>query len=176
MLLVLVGARGAGKTTLLETLRQEGVKILKPSTTRKPRYPSEEEYDFVDEWRDELYAWAIPVKMDTYGMRHSELDRVRDGVSVTVFEPLNLSVFEAVRDSLACTSLTVGLATIADVAEQRQRVAGDPQRLMDEATFERVEAIVLACDVVLTGDAEAVAAAMRNLVADHGGQIEGSPS
>ncbi|WP_339347329.1 hypothetical protein [uncultured Sphingomonas sp.] len=165
MLMVLVGARGAGKTTLLETLRREGVKVLKPSTTRRPRSPTDDEYDFVDEWRDSDYAWAIPVGNNTYGMRRAELDRVREGICVTVFEPLNLHVFEGVRNELDRKSLTIGLATIADVAEQHRRVEGDEQRLMDEASFNRVKAIVRSCDLVLEGDAATVAAAMREVLA-----------
>lgn len=165
MLIVLVGARGAGKTTLLETLGQEGVEVLKPSTTRRPRSPTDDEYDFVGEWYDELYAWGIPVGTNTYGMRRAELDRVRDGICVTVFEPLNLHVFEAVRKNLGLRSITVGLATITDVAEQHRRVGGDEQRLMDEASFARVEAIVRGCDVVLEGDAATVATAMRDVLA-----------
>jgi GTPase SAR1 family protein len=166
MLIVLVGARGAGKTTLLEVLRRDGVEVLKPSTTREPRSSTDDEYDFVDSWDAELYAWGIPVGKDTYGMRRTELDRVRDGICVTVFEPTSLHVFESVRKDLGRKSLTVGLATIRDVAEQHRRVGGDQQRLMDEASFRRVEAIVRACDVVLEGDEAAVVEAMRGVLAN----------
>lgn len=98
-------------------------------------------------------------------MRRAELDRVREGICVTVFEPLNLHVFEGVRNELDRKSLTIGLATIADVAEQHRRVEGDEQRLMDEASFNRVKAIVRSCDLVLEGDAATVAAAMREVLA-----------
>ena len=45
-LFVLVGIQGAGKSTVLEALVNKGFTILKPSTTRPPRHPSDNEYHF----------------------------------------------------------------------------------------------------------------------------------
>ena len=170
MLIVLVGARGAGKTTLLDTLKSEGITVLQPSTTRAPRFVGEAEYNFVKKWNANAHAWRIDVKGDTYGMRASELAKARDKVCVTVFDPQSLNVFENVRRNLGIDTLTVGLATIADVAEQHRRVADDPNRTMDAATLSSVGDVVSTCDVVLSGDADTVAGAMRSMIALVGGR------
>ena len=165
MLIVLVGARGAGKTTLLHSLKAAGVTVLQPSTTRPPRFAGEDEYNFVTDWNAATHAWRIEVEEYTYGMRKSELAKAQDKVCVTVFEPLNLSVFEAVRRDLGIDTLTVGLATISDLAEQHHRVGADPKRIMNQAALDRVAKIVSECDVVLGGDADAVAAAAGSMIA-----------
>jgi deoxycytidine triphosphate deaminase len=164
MLVVLVGVRGAGKTTLLEKLRTNGLAILQPSTTRQKRSEEDTEYDFVDDWQDELYAWKIKVGEHTYGMRKSELQRDASNVCITVFEPLNLDVFEARRDSLGREAFTVGLDTIHDLAEQHVRVGNDPSRMMDETSFGKARTIVTECDMVLSGDIDVVSAALLSAI------------
>jgi deoxycytidine triphosphate deaminase/adenylate kinase family enzyme len=164
MLIVLVGARGAGKTTLLDTVRKHHVEVLQPSTTRDRREGEGNEYDFVKQWAASRYAWSIPVGEDTYGMRRSELAKAESKTCVTVFEPLNLHVFEALRRSLGFETITVGLSTIHDLSEQHRRVGNNPERSMTEAELARVTAIVSESDVVLTGDAETVANAMLSLI------------
>ncbi len=168
--MVLVGARGAGKTTLLEHLRLQGVEVLQPTTTRAPRFPGETEYDFVATWEDHLYAWKIAGGSNTYGMRKAELTKAARGTCVTVFDPESIAVFESVRGALGVETLTVGLATIADLPEQHRRVGADPARLMDNAALTRVASVVSECDVVLSGDAGTVAAATMSLIRLHGGR------
>jgi deoxycytidine triphosphate deaminase len=170
MLVVLVGVRGAGKTTLLEKLQGSGLSILQPSTTRKKRSSSDKEYNFVKTWQDDLYAWKIQVGEHTYGMRKSELERDPGKACVTVFEPINLSVFTALRNSLGQESFTVGLDTIDDPTEQHRRVGNDPSRMMDDASFNQARSIVTECDMVLTGDADTVAAALVAAIAVLGRQ------
>lgn len=170
MLIVLVGARGAGKTTLLNKLNGYGVEVLQPSTTREPRFAGEKEYEFVKKWIPSNYAWSITISGQTYGMRISELSKAKNRPCVTVFEPMSLNEFELVRRTLGIETLTVGLSTIADLAEQHKRVANDQNRTMDEASFVRVAAIVSECDVVLTGDADTVANAMSSMLRLIGGR------
>lgn len=174
MLLVIVGARGAGKTTLLEALRAKGVTVLQPSTTRLPRSDTDKEYDFVKQWTKSKYAWGIPVGDKKYGMRKTELAKARATECVTVFEPLNLHVFESARRSFGIETMTIGLDTIRDVEQQHERVGGDESRKMDEAALAKVAKIVAECDVVLKGDAQTVAEAtfaMIGLLQGRGGVV-----
>lgn len=164
MLIVLVGARGAGKTTLLEKLKAQNIETLQPSTTRAPRFEGEVEYDFVNSWKSSSYAWRIDFDDVTYGMRKSELGKANSRTCVTVFEPLNLQVFENVRRSLGTETMTIGLNTIVDLQEQHRRVDMDAKRTMTEGQFEQVQRIVSECDVVLSGDADTVATAIGSLV------------
>ena len=170
MLIVLVGARGAGKSTLQDTLRANGTAVLQPTTTRSPRSATDNEYNFVSTWDDALYAWKITVGSDTYGMRRSELDRARTAICVTVFEPLSLGVFDGVRHALDMETMTVGLNTIADVSEQRQRVGNDQKRVLDPASFAKASKVVSECDIVLHGDAHAVSSAMATMICLLGGR------
>ena len=164
MLIVLVGARGAGKSTLQDALRAGETVVLKPSTTRAPRFLNDVEYDFVTHWDDPLYAWRISVGSDTYGMRRSELDRAKSDTCVTVFEPLSLGVFDALRHTLGLVTMTVGLNTIADLTEQRQRVGDDPKRVLDAASFARASKVVSECDIVLQGNAHTVLSAVNTMI------------
>jgi deoxycytidine triphosphate deaminase len=164
MLIVLVGARGAGKTTLQDDLKRRGVAVLQPSTTRKRRFCGEIEYDFVKTWDSSLYAWRIPVGTYTYGMRTTELEKAKYAICVTVFEPLNLEVFERIRRSFTFETITVGLNTLENLSEQHRRVSNDATRTMDSSSFHRATAIVSECDVVLTGDAGMVAEALNALI------------
>ncbi|MCW2286684.1 deoxycytidine triphosphate deaminase [Rhodoblastus acidophilus] len=165
MLIVLVGARGAGKTTLLEKFKSSDLQVLQPSTTRSPRFQGEKEYDFVTEWRLEDYAWSIDYNKTKYGVRKSEIRKADSSVCLTVFEPLNIAIFEEVRHSLGVDSMTVGLNTISDLDEQHRRVERDPGRMMNDADFSRVKNIVSECDVVLTGDIDTIVGALKSLVA-----------
>ena len=164
MLIVLVGARGAGKTTLLDKLKAQNVEVLQPSTTREPRFEGETEYDFVKTWKSSSYAWRIDFDDVSYGMRKSELGKANSRTCVTVFEPINLQVFENVRRSFGVDTMTIGLNTIENLDEQHQRVGMDAKRTMTQAQFEQVQRIVSECDVVLSGDADTVGAAISSLV------------
>lgn len=170
MLFVIVGARGAGKSTLLQGLKSQGIEILTPTTTRPPRFDGESEYDFVSDWDDSKYAWRIEVGDranggQTYGMRRAEVAKAEHLVCVTVFDPMNLEVFEGVRRRLGTETVTVGLATIADLEEQCRRVDDDPKRRMNAAEFARSTTVVSECDVVLDGDAATLLAAMQTMIA-----------
>lgn len=163
MLIVLVGARGAGKTTLAKTLNNAGITALKPTTTRAPRFPGEDEYDFVTRWTEARYAWKIGSN-PFYGMRKTEVNKAVSQTCITVFDPIHLNVFESVRGSLGTETMTIGLNTIADLNEQHARVNNDPRRVMNQNQFDEVLKIVSECDVVLSGDEVVVAAAMESLV------------
>ncbi|WP_139114767.1 dCTP deaminase domain-containing protein [Rhizorhabdus dicambivorans] len=174
MLIVIVGPRGAGKSTLQDRLRAQGIQVLKPSTTRKPRDANDKEYNFVTKWNDATHAWKITVGPDTYGMRWSELNHAAAATCATVFDPMSLEVFQNVRETIGCETMTVGLATIDDTTEQARRVAGDATRLMDEKSLKRANAVVAQCDIVLQGDADTVAAAvlaMLDLLKTRGGVV-----
>lgn len=164
MLIVVVGARGAGKTTLLETLKENGVEVLQPSTSRPRRSPDDTEYDFVEQWSASRYAWSISVGEHHYGMRRSELEKAKQKTCVTVFEPVNLHVFEGLRNSLGLHTMTLGLQTIAGLDEQHQRVEGRPERQMTEEQLTQVQQIVAECDVVLSGDADTISEAVLKLI------------
>lgn len=169
MLIVLVGARGAGKTTIQNALRDSGIEILQPSTTRPPRFEGEKEYDFVANWKAANYAWSTLVRDDNYGMRRSELNKARTKTCVTVFDPLTLSIFEGKRRDLGVESMTIGLDTIRDILEQRRRVGNEENRTIDEAEFERVRAVIAQCDLVVTGNENVVVSCILTLI----GLIEG---
>lgn len=167
-LIVLVGVQGSGKTTLLEGL--EHVSVLKPSTTRPQRDVTETEYYFETEaWVHENYAWTINFRNHNYGMRLSELEAIRD-VGVTVFEPSNLATL---RGAPACQNfeiVTVGLDTIADIAEQEARVGGDGGRKASKSQLEVELKDVRQCDVVLSGSQDVVREAFVELVKLLGGR------
>ncbi|ODT84898.1 MAG: hypothetical protein ABS69_01785 [Nitrosomonadales bacterium SCN 54-20] len=174
MLIVLVGARGAGKSTLQDSLRSSGVRVLQPSTTRSERGRDDKEYDFVTGWDASLYAWSILVGTQTYGMRTSELSHAENEICITVFEPTQLSVFEDVRKSFPFDTMTVGLDTIADLAEQHARVGADSSRQMNANSFEQAKNTVMSCDMVLHGEVATVQAAIKvclSLIAGRGGVV-----
>lgn len=165
MLIVLIGVRGAGKTTALNELRARKYDILTPSTTREPRYIGDTEYDYVSAWNTVDYEWEIKVGKYTYGMRKSELEKAKDNVCFTVFDPLNIAVFDSKRDRLGITSMTVGLDTIDNIDEQSARVEGDHSRLMSDKSFRSARKAVQECDAVLTGDERTIVEAITCLVA-----------
>ena len=167
MLIVLVGVRGAGKTTLLNSLKQRapGATVLQPSTTRSPRNEADNEYDYQQIWRSELYAWEITVGTAKYGMRSTEVEKARSGRCITVFEPLSIDVLTRfTRDSSGIDVITVGLDTIMTSERQQQRVNHDPQRVMTPDVFERAREIVSKCDLVLSGNAEQILRAIEAMI------------
>jgi deoxycytidine triphosphate deaminase len=162
---VLVGVRGAGKTTLLKRLSAEGhVTILRPSTTRLPRPDEADEYDFESDWGHTSLAWDISLGDHSYGMPKSELEKAKSQVCATVFEPSQLTTFETLRDDLEFPSVTVGLDTVPDVAEQAFRVSDDPERLMRPEQFAAAREVVTRCDIALSGNESVVTTAFLKIL------------
>ena len=157
MLYVITGIRGSGKTTLIDNLSRENiVAVLQPSTTRRPRFEGEMEYDFVGSWEADRYAWSIRYGSDFYGMRRSEVLRTLHVDAVTVFEPTSIGVFYEFRRTEGIPATTIGLDTVHDEREQHIRVAGSQIRLMSPEEFGLARKMVRGCDAVLSGDAEAI--------------------
>ena len=172
-LLILVGLQGAGKTTALESVTN--ATVLRPSTSRLPRPGETDEYHFEGRWDETAMAWTIKRGPHYYGMRLTELEQVREAV-VTVFDPGNIKKLEDVKPFLKFEVITVGLDTIESLNEQSFRVGADPSRMApDQRTFDRERAVVLNCDVVLSGDAshieEGLDAVIRT-VSGRGGLLE----
>jgi deoxycytidine triphosphate deaminase/predicted kinase len=172
-LLVLVGLQGSGKTTALESVTN--ATVLRPSTSRTARAGETNEYHFETSWDESLMAWTINRGSSQYGMRRAELDQVREA-AITVFDPGNIKKLEDVKASLNFEVITVGLDTIESLTEQSARVEADPSRVVpDQRTFDRERAVVLNCDVVLSGDAsqieEGLDAVIRT-VCGRGGLLE----
>ncbi|WP_421611840.1 hypothetical protein [Agrobacterium tumefaciens] len=157
MLYILTGVRGAGKTTQIDRIKGEEVGlVLQPSTTRPPRFEGETEYDFVETWYHEKYAWSINVGNYKYGMRKSEIQKADMAPAFTVFEPIAINTFYAFRDSSGVSACTIGLDTVADFAEQASRVDSAGSRLMTLDEFNLARKKVREADVVLSGDADEV--------------------
>lgn len=172
-LLVLVGLQGAGKTTALISVKN--ATVLRPSTSRAKRATEVNEYHFEPVWDANLMAWSIDRGADKYGMRNTELDLIRD-VAITVFDPKNISVLQAVKASLNLEVITVGLDTIDTLAIQNVRVQNDAKRLIDsQSNFDIERAAVLNCDVVLSGDAQKIDEGLNaviHLVSGRGGLLD----
>lgn len=156
-LLVLVGVQGSGKTTALQAFTKG--KVLKPSTTRPKRFPAEDEYHFEKQWTTSKFAWTIKRGSNSYGMRWAELQAI-DRIGITVFDPAALGTLKASPANREFEIVTVGLDTLATHAEQNARVAADPNRTMSAQDFEDQRKVVLGCDIVLRGDAKAIATAV----------------
>jgi len=137
---------------------------LKPSTTRPPRFDGEKEYDFVERWDHDKYAWSIRYGSDTYGMRRSEIERALRVDAVTVFEPASIEVFYEFRRKEGVPSQTIGLDTVRDLTEQHLRVAGSQSRLMTSEQFDIARRKVRECDVVLSGDASDVLSKVSEII------------
>lgn len=166
-LLLLVGMQGAGKTTALNSFKH-GI-VLKPSTTRPRRFPTEDEYHFEPHWNPNDYAWSIQRGTSTYGMRNAELQRITH-VGLTVFDPGNIQKARASSAYIDYDVITIGLDTIPTLAEQHARVNNEPSRRIAQVDFDVQKAVVENCDVVLHGDAQAIAAAVNEIAAILGGR------
>lgn len=165
VLVVLIGARGAGKTTLLEGLRGSPDRVvLQPSTTRAPRGENDQEYEFVGDWQADRYAWSIRVGDHNYGTRLSEVEKARDQLCLTVFDPLSIGEFEKFRSKTTISVITIGLDTVFDTETQAQRVGGAVSRSMTGEQLEAARAVVLKCDVVLSGNEATVLAAANAIL------------
>ena len=172
-LLVLVGIQGAGKTTVLK--RFVSGTVLRPSTTRPRRSPTEDEYHFEQAWHDPDYAWKITRGQYAYGMRWAELRSI-EHLGITVFDPAALQTLKASPARTEFEIVTIGLDTIATLAEQHLRVGNDQNRSMQQAEFDSQRAVVANCDVVLRGNEDIVAAAVEELaaiIAGRGGVLSG---
>jgi deoxycytidine triphosphate deaminase/predicted kinase len=172
-LLVLVGVQGAGKTTVLK--RFSSGAVLKPSTTRPRRSPTEDEYHFEKSWNDPDYAWKIARGQHTYGMRWSELRSI-EYLGMTVFDPASLQTLKASPARTEFEIVTIGLDTVSTLAEQHARVGNDKTRSMTQTDFDLQCAVVTNCDVVLKGGEDVVVAAVEELaaiLAGRGGVLSG---
>ncbi|PSS59951.1 hypothetical protein C6558_35220 [Ensifer sp. NM-2] len=157
MLYILTGVRGAGKTTQVDRIKSTNIgQVLQPSTTRPPRFEGESEYDFVETWYSEKYAWSIDVGEYKYGMRKSEIQRAATAPAFTVFEPIAIDTFYDFRDRSGVSACTIGLDTVADLAEQVSRVKNAGSRIMTIDQFNLAQKKVREADVVLVGDEEEV--------------------
>ncbi|MER8722332.1 hypothetical protein NKH64_28955 [Mesorhizobium sp. M0999] len=167
MLYVLTGVRGAGKTTLIDRMRDDGHLILQPSTTRLPRFDGEKEYEFVSTWPTDRYAWTIQVGGHQYGVRKSEIERATDVLAFTVFEPAAIQTFYEYRRRSEISSLTIGLDTVATVAEQHIRVGMSAPRMMSMEQFDLARQNVRDADICLDGDEKQILAKIKDLFSRH---------
>jgi hypothetical protein len=157
MLYVITGVRGAGKTTQIERIKRKNIGVvLQPSTTRPPRFEGESEYDFVETWHSKKYAWSIDVGEYKYGMRKSEIQRAATIPAFTVFEPTVIDTFYNFRDRSGVSACTIGLDTVADLAEQLSRVDNVKSRIMTLDQFTLARKKVCEADVVLTGNEDEI--------------------
>ncbi|MCG6038190.1 hypothetical protein MER72_12470 [Acinetobacter baumannii] len=164
-LFVLVGIQGAGKSTALDFLKNKGFKILKPSTTRPQRSPSDNEYYFETDqtWGNESYAWQIQRPNAKYGMRLSELES--SDSCITVFDPENLESLFQSSDRFNHEIITIGLNTISNLGEQNQRVNNDPSRkIANTRIFDQELKTVCSCDVVISGDQTVIESALFQII------------
>jgi len=164
-LFVLVGIQGAGKSTVLEALVNKGFTILKPSTTRPPRDPSDNEYHFETDrtWGNEPYAWEIQRPNAKYGMRISELES--SDSCITVFDPKQLSVLHQATEHIKHEIITIGLNTIASIGEQNQRVTRDTSRMIiTQSDFDEQLKTVCSSDIVISGDSDTLFHAIRSVI------------
>lgn len=164
-LFVLVGIQGAGKSTVLEALVNKGFTILKPSTTRPPRHPSDNEYHFETDqtWGNEPYAWEIQRPNAKYGMRISELES--SDSCITVFDPKQLSVLHQAAEHIKHEIITIGLNTIASIGEQNQRVTRDTSRMIiTQSDFDEQLKTVCSSDIVISGDSDTLFHAIRSVI------------
>ncbi|KQD08665.1 hypothetical protein [Acinetobacter baumannii] len=164
-LFVLVGIQGAGKSTVLEALVNKGFTILKPSTTRPPRHPSDNEHHFETDqtWGNEPYAWEIQRPNAKYGMRISELES--SDSCITVFDPKQLSVLHQAAEHIKHEIITIGLNTIASIGEQNQRVTRDTSRMIiTQSDFDEQLKTVCSSDIVISGDSDTLFHAIKSVL------------
>lgn len=175
MLFVVIGARGAGKSTLIEKLRERGgFVVLQPSTTRKPRSTSDSEYDFVERWKEDLYAWKIDVGSEKYGMRKSEVSKADAACCVTVFDPVSIEVLKKFEETAGFEIVTIGLDTLENLDEQHSRVPRDDARKMSSEQFQAAVDITRKADLVLRGTPERLVEAVlaaKSVLGSRGGTL-----
>jgi guanylate kinase len=81
MLIILVGPSSVGKTTIGREMEKWGVMMLKSVTTRDPRFPGENEYDFVSDEEFDSFEFAegpIHYAGKRYGLTVQEMARTED--------------------------------------------------------------------------------------------------
>lgn len=164
-LFVLVGIQGSGKSTALEFLKNKGLKILKPSTTRTQRSATDDEYYFetTQEWENQSYAWEIQRSNAKYGMRLSEIEA--SDSCITVFDPGNLETLYQSSDRFNHEIITIGLNTISSIGVQNQRVNNDSSRkITDNSVFNRELEAVCSCDIVISGDQTIIESALLQII------------
>lgn len=166
-LLILVGVQGSGKTSVLNGVNE--VQVLKPSTQRTQRFPTEAEYHFEKTWPANKFAWTIKRGPINYGMRKSELDNIAR-IGITVFDPAHLHELAASNIHNEFDVITIGLDTINNLIEQQKRVGNDPNRSMNQADFDQQREIVKNCNVVLSGTEATVISATNEVIKIVGGR------
>lgn len=167
-LLVLVGLQGSGKTTSLQLVKN--AKVLRPSTSRAKRPGETDEYYFENNWDSNSLAWEIDRGNSKYGLRKSELESIEE-VGITVFAPENIDVLHKKRFDLGLEIVTVGLDTIHSLPDQHSRVGNDATRkIVNTADFSSQRQAVLDCDIVLSGDAQAIEMGLNALIRTLGGR------
>lgn len=167
ILIVLIGMQGAGKTTAIANVRE--ALVLKPSTQRARRFPGENEYHFETNWDANAFAWTITRGETNYGMRYSEIDRIRT-TGITVFDPEHRDVLVNSKVYERFEVVTVGLDTLATLQEQHQRVGHDQGRKLSAEKFQDQRNVIQACDVVLTGGEQVIADALNEIIILLGGR------
>ncbi len=166
-LLLLVGVQGAGKTSVLQSVNN--VQVLKPSTRRAQRFPTEDEYHFEKTWPANKFAWTIARCNVNYGMRKSELDKIAR-IGITVFDPAHLHELATSNIPNEFEIITIGLDTINNLTEQHTRVGNDPNRLMNQNDFDKQKKIIKDCSIVLSGAQDKVIAATNEIIKIIGGR------
>lgn len=166
-LLILVGVQGSGKTSVLNGVNE--VQVLKPSTQRAKRFPTEDEYYFEKILPASKFAWTIKRGAVNYGMRKSELDNIAR-IGITVFDPAHLHELAASNIPDEFDVITIGLDTVNDLIEQQARVGNDPNRSMNQTDFDKQREIIKSCNVVLSGAESTVISATNEIIKIVGGR------
>lgn len=178
VLIIIVGVQGSGKSTLLKNIRKESLgKVCKPSTTRPPRFDGEDEYYFYSEenWPSSELLWEIEVKGNKYGYERGEIQNSSPGVtSFAVFDPGNIEILYQKRSSLPFEIVTVGIDTLEDPEQQKQRVREFSQRVTEENDFFNQLGKVRESDIVIKGSSDQIFRAissLSNLLNSRGGIV-----
>jgi len=178
-LVVLTGARGSGKTTTArEVSARIAVRLLKPFTTRKPRFDYDDEYYFLLEPpKAEDVAWQIERDSNSYGMLKTELSsESEDEVAITVFDPLHLETLRRFRGSRRSVDVViVGLDTVDSLGQQQQRTGTDVNRVDEERELQRIRDVLKETDLRLRGDESEIVSAVQaicELLRSRGGVVE----
>ena len=111
-------------------------------------------------------------------MRQSELERIEVGsVGITVFDPGNIATLNEFREQTDFETVTVGLDTVETTESQHNRICGDLERAVGAEELEEHVAVVRECDVVFSGNIDAVGDAVRavcRLLGSRGGLVDGT--